>query len=259
MRAVKILFLIMFCLLIFTSGAYATPQSQGIPPEVQQAAQQGLVGFSNTFSNEKEHYGQNSNDKVDNLIVGQGYPYYKISVDAIKTYESTNTVPTMDQLIVPSNGYIFPIKAGNKPAGIGFVEYFEGRWQMVQVSSYTSFEDDLAKADLNLGSQEKKLVFDQFLGLVGLETKINNDEIIMGMQDSSVIGVGRNQKTLVSDLAKKMLSIYKNRNHLKAGISNGSNSLAVDWTSLSVLSIAIIAIIGIGIVNRKRIVIKSIK
>lgn len=171
MRTVKILFLTMFCLLICVSGAYAMPQSQSIPPEVQQAAQQGLGVFSNTFSNEKEHYGLNSNDKIDNLVVGQGYPYYKISEDAIKTYESTNTVPTIDQLIVPSNGYIFPIKVGNKPIAIGFVEYFEGKWQMVQVSSYSSFENDLANADLNSGSQEKKLVFDQALGLVGLENE----------------------------------------------------------------------------------------
>lgn len=73
------------------------------------------------------------------------------------------------------------------------------------------------------------------------------------MRDNSVIGVRQNQKILVSDLAKKILSIYKNRNPLKTGgISNGSNSPTVDWASLSVLIISIMAITGIWISRSKK-------
>lgn len=105
-----------------------------VPPNIQQAAQQSFGGFIPTLNQEREHYGLNSTDPVENATLGEGYPYYKVSVPALKAYE-TGKVPALSELYIPSGGYIFPIHVGAKPVGIAYVENFKGNWQVVQISS----------------------------------------------------------------------------------------------------------------------------
>jgi hypothetical protein len=201
--------------ILSTTGSNVYAQA---PSDVQQAAKQSLVQFTHSLNVNRENFGLTTTDDSAVAALEEGYPYYKISVAALKDHESGKKVDS-SQLYTPSGGYIFPINIGKKAIGIAFVEYFEGKWQVVQISSDTNFENDVASAKAKIKktlpqenlSSDMELIYDLSFGVSALQVRSSKGEYIMPLKDNNSLKLKQNELKPHKDNLDKLDALYKER------------------------------------------------
>lgn len=184
------------------------------PQSIEEVATQSIQQFIPVLQHEREHYGLTADDPVDSATttLGEGYPYFKFSVPAIKALEKGNSTPSLQQVIVPSGAYIFPVRVNGKPVGIAFVEKNKkGELSVIRISSYSTFEQDLAEAKSKLenlhGTGDWKLVYDEPFATVGIA--MNSD--IISMQKNPLFAIEKNQINTVPQYVQHVLKVQKER------------------------------------------------
>lgn len=202
-----------------------------VPDNVQKAAQQGLKQFIPTLIQEKDHYNLSTTDNINNATLGEGIPYYRVSNSALDAFEAGKKKPTSKDLYVSSDGYIYPIEVGNKSIGIAFVQNINGSWQMVQVSAYPSFEQDLKSANDQvknaLGSQnsqvEEKFVCDPSYGLWGVSVSGSKNEFMVPLRTNNELGLKQNVIGKFDDNLAKLSTFHKNKKSNTKGLAGGGS------------------------------------
>ena len=241
------------------SGTFVYAQA---PLDVQQAAQKSLGGFVPTLNQEREHYGLTQTDPVETASLGEGYPYYRVSVPAVKAYESGN-VPTLSQLYIPSGGYIFPIKVGNKQAGIAYVENVNGKWQVVQISSNLTLESDLASAKAKIKQilavenlpSDTTLIYDQSFQISALQVHSSNGEFIMPLVQNDSLDLKKGELKPLKDHADKLQSAYKarisNEPTFSGSAANDAQTKTNSW-DWPMIILALIIALGVIVLGWKK-------
>ncbi len=189
-----------------------------VPSEVEDAARKTLGNFMPVLDAERSHYGLNSADHVEGATLGEGYEYYRVSVENLRAQKFVDSL-TMEQLFVPSGKYIFPILVDNKCAGVAFVEKPGREWKVIQISSYLEFISDLEDAKANIkklsGSQGTAnedtfiLIYDFETGFTALGVKDKQGEHIIPMKENDILEVEKNELKPLSEHAGKFLKYYK--------------------------------------------------
>ena len=191
MRKYFVIIVLSIFLLSLSSNVYAE-----VPSDVLQAAQGSLTNFYPSLKLDSEHFNLTPDDQKGAFNLAEGYPYYKVSATALKDFQSGKKI-NLSQLYVPSGGYIIPIKTANKQVAIAQVEYFEGKWQVVQISSDESLESDLIFAkgkikeslSLDIKPADTKLIYDQAFGMKALQVQGSNGEFVMPLGDNDSLSL----------------------------------------------------------------------
>lgn len=260
MRRYSVAIIISLCILSLTcSNLYAAQ----VPVDVQQAAQQSLVEYIPAFNADKEHFSLTPTDQIEASSLGEGYPYYKVSVSALNDYESGKSI-NLSQLYINSGGYIFPIKIGNKEIAIADVEYYKGKWQIVQISSDTGFESDIALSKAKIKEslpQENlptdiQLIYDQSFGIKALQVPSSKGEYIMPLDNSDSLTLKKGELKPLKDNLDKLHDTYKERVSNDKNIGGTGNITQTKTTSWSwpVVILVLCFVSGGVILIRKKLI-----
>ncbi|MDF2671002.1 MAG: hypothetical protein K0R67_3308, partial [Paenibacillus sp.] len=172
---------------------------------------------------DKQNFGLSEASNLDQLILGEGYPYHTI----LDTAGSPNITPTIDNMLTPK-GYIFPLKVGDSPAGIAFLQYVDNSWKIVQISSDLGFEEETRNAiavirqalnkEIIKKEDKVQLIYDLRLGLFGFTAKTVNVEEFVPLRKSYNLDIDK--KVTFLDLNQKIKTVSENLSHK----DNGTNS-----------------------------------
>jgi len=142
---------------------------------------------------DKKNFGLSASESFANATLGEGVPYYVISSDFLNNDQSTD--------LLSQHGYIFPIKVGNKSAGIVFVQEINGKYDVVGMQSYLAFEEDIANAKKVFNdNMQTELVYDISLHLCALANKNN----IVPILDNKAYDLKKNKIASLETVAKKV-------------------------------------------------------
>ena len=112
-------------------GVVTTAYADTPPGEVKQAAEEGLPQFLSIMPREEvEHYGLKSVDELEIAALGEPYQVHTIMPQSLKSYEKGTR---LSSLITETNLWYFPIVVNSEARVILTVDFFEGRWQAVDL------------------------------------------------------------------------------------------------------------------------------
>ncbi|MFZ3130128.1 MAG: hypothetical protein WA125_03260 [Desulfosporosinus sp.] len=144
---------------------------------------------------------------------------------------------------------------------IAQVEYFEGKWQIVQVSNDETLESDIAfakekiKESLSLTStpDDIKLIYDQAFGLTALQVQSSNGEFIMSLNDNDPLSLKKGELKPLNDNLIKINDIQKERiaDDDKIGGSSGDTATTTSWWPITIIVLCL-ATGGVILLYRKR-------
>lgn len=253
-------------LIIISSITFFTFALSKIPDNITEKAKISVRDFITTLESQRENYGLNEQDDVKKITLGEGYEVNKISVSALeKSAKSTSNDSISNDLIKKDGTYIYPIKIGNKCAGIAMVK----NESVTQISSYTTFESEIeeaklvvkketGKADLTL-DDNVKLIYDMENNVAGLSMKSNDGEYLVPLHDDSFVGFKKGIKKSLSETSKMIIKVNEVRkpgdSTIYTGIG-GTNNTEDKKTSSNIylyigIIVFIVAIIGILFFRKK--------
>ena len=206
----------LLCTILFISICFANTNEKN---EVTIKANESIEKLSSLLCDCKEVYGLKDKDDsyiLQNTHLGEGYEYYKI---AYQNLEKQNFVPSsIDNIILNTQKYIFPIKVGNKDIGIAFFEKKEGEWRLFRIKADSSFRTNIDEAknivkdkldnldDLN----NLLLLYDIRSNLVGLSYQGSNGNEIISINDNITLNLMKNETKQLPDLSEDILEFHKN-------------------------------------------------
>lgn len=231
-------------------GLYSTSFAEPID-DIKNAIAEQLNQYKTLLEADKVHYGFTLTDVVDNINLGEGYLYYKISTSYLKDTQKSNVKPSLEKLLIPTDAYIFQLNVSNKPTATLFVEKSSGKWTIVEMSSYASLEKDINGAKEKIKQNEKKtgsenkLIYDVYTGLVGLSTTDVNNEYIMPMKDIKSLAIDKHEIKNLSEISDKVVKLLKDRDSsqvITGGVGSPSGDSSNRTQSNNYLNIALLVI-----------------
>jgi hypothetical protein len=201
-----VLLLITVFLMLSSSAVYASEwdEKQRIDA-VKSSIQKSFEYYKNPLDANKTVYGLTGSESFTSATLGDGVPYYIVSSDDPVPKQIAKDDFSFD-------GYIFPIKIGNKSAGVLFAKKLNGNWSISKVTSYATFEQDIAGAKQLLQSTPSPmLVFDEKLGIAALITRdISGNKIVpvwdinhYNLKKNQIESYGQNSQTFRQFLATR--------------------------------------------------------
>lgn len=240
--------------LFLGNSVYAVDATDAaVPQDIQQIANDGLKNFFPVLKNERDHYGIDTMDDVNTAVLGKGHALYGVSQATLKDYYvNKNITPNVTKLFSKSYGYVFPVKVGAKPVGIIYVEKINNKWQVAQLSSDLTFDEDFKNTQISINKNSsiqtdpfsERLIYDPSLGFVGIATEGSNDEIIMPMRDNKSLNLKHNQKVSIKDYSDKLLEYHIKNDSNFVGTGGSSNinlhqNNSLNWIFLILIGIVV--------------------
>jgi hypothetical protein len=128
-QLVKILVIFLFTIFFSETGFSA----ETAPPEVLQAATNGLGSFLNAIPNQEMHlYGFTNREEIAQATLGKPFRIYTISPDEIINYRMEKKLA---KLISTTNLWIFPVYSLGKVRALLTIDLMNGKWQAVAFGS----------------------------------------------------------------------------------------------------------------------------
>lgn len=195
----KKIFMLLSAIFICAICTISTFALDNAPSEVSSVAKTSINDFKPILSEQREKFGISSQDNIDKtLSLGEGFASYEISTD--------NLVNKNGNLFKNSGRYIFPIKVENKSCGMAVVEKFQGKWQVVQIFSENSFEEDINTTKSQLGSDENsQLIYDQRFGVLAL----GNKENIIPLKDNENFKLYKGKRSTINDVTPSLKKYHE--------------------------------------------------
>lgn len=247
-------------IICFSIASFSLVADAKIPDDVEKAAVEGLSSIKGTLSNEKTHYGLSETDDVSNsTTLGNGFEYYRISINEAKNINEKKQEPSLSKLLVPSGKYIYTVKVNNKPCAIIFVEKQGGKWTVVGGASYPSFEEDInnvkknyksSNIEFDFNNDDEKIIYDDYLGIYGVAKKgKDGKDYILHIKENEYSEIAQNDVNDVMSATGKIMKLHKIRSssNLEAGgpsSTQENNNLSI-YTIIAVLLIISILLIFI--------------
>lgn len=152
---------------------------------------------------DKNNFGLSASESFSNAILGEGVPYYVVSSDFLNNEQNAE--------LLSHRGYIFPIKVGNKSAGIVFVQKINDKYDIVGMQNYLKFEEDISNAKKVFNdNMPTELVYDIDLHLCALANKSKSN--IVPILDNQAYELKKNQNASLETVAEK---VRKQHNKVK--------------------------------------------
>jgi hypothetical protein len=263
-----ILSILVICFLLVSACTVCLAQSDDspVPQEVLKVLSSSTNEVKGVLDSEREHYGLDSLDDVQGKIsFGKGYKYYILSNESLEN----NMAHSLKTTFKDSAAYIFPIRVDKKHAGIVFIEKYQGKWQMVQISSDLNFENDInsllddikKNPKLSNSANNTMFIYDYFTDLAGIGIQTSEGEYIIPMRENKFFGIKKNEVKASSDYIKKINSFYqkvknKTQDDKTGGIvSNSDMSTKKKTHYVVIIGVSVLGIIvGLGgiFILRKR-------
>lgn len=255
-RIKAIILIICFAVLGVSSISFAGPVD-----DARNAAMEQLAPYKSALNGEREHYGLKASDDVQNVILGEGYNYYKISYPHLKEIKDNNVKPSPEKMFVQSEGYIFQMIVANKPTAILFVDKNEnGKWVVNQMTNYASFQQDIDEAKEKIKQTYKnlhgdiRLIYDDYTSIRGLLFADGSEEYIIPMKKATFLDVDKHTVHKFSDISGKVVKLYKDRIASGEKIGGGSSDIlgANYHLDLIIIAAGMLMVAGVLVIIFKR-------
>ena len=152
---------------------------------------------------DKSNFGLSDSESFLKAILGNGVPFYSISTDSIINNKISTDPFTF-------RGYIFPIKVGNKPAGIALVAETNAKWEIVDVTNNLTFEKDFADAETLIQDKSTaKFIYDPRYNLYALADQKTSGYDLVPIKDSGMLDLKKLEVKSFNGTADKIMEIYK--------------------------------------------------
>lgn len=189
---------------------------------------------------DKEHFGLYEESFNDSSL-GDPIAYYSISSNYLI---GNSTEPLIFE------GYILPIRVGDKGAGIVQVKETDGNWKIVQISSYLEYEKDNEDVEDNhdIQTNGNKYIYDEKFHLRGFVTPIVSSQLneynFIPTADNDLFGISKNESIALTEILVAAEAIERNADPEElGGLVTGDPYVYKPWLIIA----GIILIIGICI------------
>jgi len=166
---------------------------------------------------DKYNFGLSASESFSTATLGEDTPYYVISTDYLDGQKGSYFV---------FEGYIYPIMVGDKNAGIIKVKIIEGEPAIVEMSSYTGFEQDIKDAQKVVGNSSTKFIYDRRFHISGLAVPNDSGYDFVPTQENPSLGLEKNRiksfdKSLIQ-IQKEYVNFLANKD-IVGGVKSNSN------------------------------------
>lgn len=209
------------------------------------------------FEVDKTNFGLSDGESYSNAVLGEGVVYYVMSEDSLNGRQENADPFTM-------GGYIFPIKVGNKGAGIFKLKEINGELTIEGGASYLTFEQDLINAkNANKSKGDTKYIYDNIVNLYGLAVYNESGIDFIPIRDNKSFGLTSGQIRTFNEILPQVHLRYQElmRNTELAGGIGYSNTDASSKAAAStgggnikyvIIALSIVALGAGFIIIRKR-------
>lgn len=218
--------------------------------EVKSSISQKFEDYKDALEVDKSNYGLNDSESFSEAVLGEGVAYYSISKESIENNEITEEPFTF-------RGYIFPIKLGDKSAGVVFATKEDGEWDISEVSSYLTFEKDFTAAKkLVENKTTAKFIYDSKYQVRAFADKNSSGYNIVPLKDNKALRLEKNEIKSYKDTADKIFEINKEKKNESddlgglGGTINDSRGINLNYIIMGLVFI-IISITAIVFFKKK--------
>ena len=213
---------------------------------IKEAVEEKFEAKKPVLEIDKKNFGLSESESFSNATLGDGTTYYVISTDYLD-----------DQKGDPFTlcGYVYPIKVGDKDAGIVKVQKVEGELAIVGMSSYIEFEKDLKDAqDMIANDTPTKFIYDARFHISGFAIPRDSGYDFVPTQENMSFGLEKNKTKSFDDNLLQIQQKYKNylvNKDIVGGMNRNSNDAR--YVNYCVLGLVLIMVCsGAILFMRKR-------
>lgn len=192
-----ILILSWFAITAVAQGAEAETPVEVIKATVEQQFERNKAGLEI----DKENWGLSKSDSFVDAALGDGIAYWIISTDYLEGRQTTE--------LFSLDGHIFTITIGDKVVGIAKVQTVEGKSNIVEMSSYGDFAEDLTNAQKHAASNvPAKFIYDDRFHISGLAIANGFRYDFIPTQDNENMGLVKNERKSFDGSLEKIQQRY---------------------------------------------------
>ncbi|MEQ8176044.1 MAG: hypothetical protein ABRQ26_13370 [Syntrophomonadaceae bacterium] len=249
MRILKFNFLALLLALsfVFSSSLYAIAASSSEitnSDDIKSSIETQFQTKSEGLNLAKENYGLRDGESFSTAKLGDGVPFFRLS--------QTQSIK--------HSGYIFPIIINNRSAGIVVVEQYQGKWQIFDIVSDLSFDQDIKEAANQIrGEITPLLVYDPEWQLYALIIQNQSGDELIPVRDSQHLGIRKYEKKPLVDIINSINEINRashnpdSLGYYKAGGAMNNSPYSPSKAYLFIVPVAFCAIaVGYAIRIYKR-------
>lgn len=201
-KLLRIILCMFSCFFIISSGAAFA----SVPTDVQKQIDVNFELHKPVLEGDKKNFGLTNEESFTNSKLGKGYPVYTLLPKESRIGDQIFTF----------NGYVFPIKVGQKSAGIVLANKVDGKWVIIGGASNLTFEEDIKEAlKGDKDNDSVKIIRDQSVGLYAMSYQKPDGETIIPLRDNPHLNVKK-------DIAKKPKEIADSINNYEKENKNAS-------------------------------------
>lgn len=244
---------------------FITPVSAAIPDNktemesIKSSIQQAFEYRKAQLDLDKKHWGLSESESFKDAILGDGVPYYNFASDLQDKINISNN----DFVLV---GYIFPIYVGSKPAGVVYVREVKGKFDIVEMSSYLTFDQDIKEAQSQLKADSNTLfLLERGLNIRALVVQEESGMDMIPISDNKELGLVKNRRvpfdSKIEDIRKTINTINEYTRTHPGMVGGGLIQATPDTTSehmqnqrsyyLAMIAAMIVLVAGVTFISRK--------
>lgn len=151
---------------------------------------------------DKNNFGLSESESFSNATLGEGTIYYVISTDYLDGQKGD---------FFAFGGYIYPIKVGDKNAGIVKVQDVGGEPAIVEMSSYSEFEQDMKDAKKIITANSATIfIYDKRFHISGFAVPNDSGYDFLPTQENLSYGLEKNKMKSFDEGLLQIQQDYKN-------------------------------------------------
>ncbi|WP_379137151.1 hypothetical protein [Paenibacillus sp. sgz500958] len=240
-KSLVVIITVILTLILLSPVIYAEDE---VPQDIRRQVEADFEKYKGALNADRENYGLSEQDTAVGSVLGEGYAYYVVS----KAFLDDKSAEMFSFA-----GYIFPIIAGSKSAGIVIAEQQEGIWKVSSISSDLTLEQDIKEGRTNFKDPSRSfLVCDESFRLTALT---DGKDSLVSIKDRIYSDLKKNEVHSLKEIGIQIKSEYEinklqNRNGGLIIEERESNSLLV-WILIGSIAAAGLAYIAFRLYKEK--------
>ncbi len=200
---------VMVCLLVLmqTTIAKAVELENQIPLDISEKnyIEQSFEESKAPLEVDKMNWGLSETESFADATLGAGIPFYIFSEDFLNSKQGE------DQALILA-GYVFPVKVGEKPAGIAVYRYINGKLTKAEMGSVSNFEQEVIEGKKILkAEQNEKLIYDMNNYVIALAARSERGYDLLPILSTRFYGLQHYQLKPLSYITDELRNGYQTR------------------------------------------------
>jgi len=164
---------------------------------------------------DKKNWGLSDSEYFSDAELGDGIPFYVFSENFLNSEQGENNALTLE-------GFIFPIKVGEKPVGIAVYRYINGKLTKAEIGNTLNFEQEITNGKNILKSDLiVKLIYDKKTVIFALAVQNETGYDLLPILSTRFYGFKHYQLKPLAECSQEIRQVYQTRKNNPGKLGGG--------------------------------------